>query len=200
MIDFRKPTILFGGSFDPIHMGHLHVAREALHSIGSSAQLVFVPANESPGKAPPKASGEQRKTWIEESIKDSGYLVWDTELNRGGPSFTVDTLEEAHRSGASRERLFWLMGADSYVSFESWRNPERIRELATLLVLSRPGVKLHLQDPRDRIKEIAPHPASSSQIRAEIARGKIPDMLPQPVAKALQNLSLKSKNPYAIQE
>lgn len=200
MIDFRKNTILFGGSFDPIHLGHLHIAREALKAVNPPAQLVFVPARESPGKPLPRASAEQRTAWIEESIRDAGYLLWDTELKRQGPSYTVETLEEAHRLGASRERLYWLLGADSYAHFESWKNPERIRELAILLVLSRPGTSLQRKDPRDVLREVAPHPASSSQIRAEIARGKIPDMLAPPVAEWLKNLPLKSKNPYAIQE
>lgn len=196
MLDFSRPTIFYGGSFDPLHLGHLHVAVEAQKFV-RGARLVFVPAGESPGKRSPNAPGELRQQWIQ----DCGFSAWDFEINRDGPSYTVDTLEAAHALGANPSQTYWLMGADAYASFSSWRNPARIRELARLLVASRPGTQLVASDSRDTLLEIPNHPASSSAIRKALSEGKIPaDSLPEPVSESLRKLSLPGQNPYAIQE
>lgn len=195
-MNWSLPTILFGGSFDPVHEGHLHVAREALRAVPEAKQLVFIPAAHSPGKAAGCASPAQRLEWLRLAVEPEGWKVWDTEVSRGGESYTVDTLQEAHDAGARAERLWWLVGADAYASLPGWRNPERIRELAQILVVSRPGREVMRQSSSDRIVEIAPHPASSTALRARLGRGeKAADWLPAPVSAALERL-LPGQNPY----
>ncbi|MGZ3736275.1 MAG: nicotinate-nicotinamide nucleotide adenylyltransferase, partial [Bdellovibrionota bacterium] len=105
-LDFRQPTILFGGSFDPVHEGHLHVAREARSALPQFKQIVFVPAAHSPGRPGAIAPAELRLKLLRTAVEPLGFKVWDLEISRGGTSFTVDTLEEAHAQGA--QELLWL--------------------------------------------------------------------------------------------
>jgi nicotinate-nucleotide adenylyltransferase len=127
-----------------------------------------------------------------------GFDVWDFEVKQGGDSFTYHTLEEATRLGASRERLFWLVGADAYAGLARWKKPDRIRELATLLVVGRPGTVTSSVDARDLPLEIPPHTASSTALRAELAEGNASSpLLPAPLRAELGNLLLPRANPYA---
>ncbi|MGZ3655272.1 MAG: nicotinate (nicotinamide) nucleotide adenylyltransferase [Bdellovibrionota bacterium] len=193
-LDFRQPTILFGGSFDPVHEGHLHVAREARSALPQFKQIVFVPAAHSPGRPGAIAPAEFRLKLLRTAVEPLGFKVWDLEISRGGTSFTVDTLEEAHAQGA--QELLWLLGADAYARFSSWKNPERIRALCHLLVVDRPGQESHSQNPADRFIGIPPHPASSTAIRASLAAGEArPQWLPGAVAASLEKL-LPGTNPY----
>jgi nicotinate-nucleotide adenylyltransferase len=198
MLDFRSKTIFFGGSFDPIHLGHLHIAKAAMQKI-SGANIVFVPAAESPGKKA-NAPAAQRLQWLKDSLVGTHFQLWDYELTRPGPSYSVDTLEQAHLQGATKEHCYWLLGADAYANFDSWKKSQRIRELTRLLVVNRQGnnIKLHSDD---ILCEMEMHPASSTLIRAKLSQGEIPeDALPRPVSESLRILSLKSQNPYVIQE
>ena len=196
MIDFRLPTALFGGSFDPVHVGHLHVGRSVLTALPDIKQLVFVPASQSPGKHPACASGEHRLEWLKLAVEPEGHRVWDTDLRRGGESFTVETLEEAHARGARRASLYWILGADAYNAFEQWRKPARIRELCRLIIVNRPGNTLEARKADDLIIPIPPHPASSSELRKELAEGRTGSpWLPGPVRGALEKL-LPLENPY----
>lgn len=182
---FREPTVLFGGSFDPIHEGHLHVARAVKAQLPQIKNFVFVPAAHSPGKPAALASAADRLHWLKLVAEPEGFHVWDYDLERSGESYTVETLEEAHRQGATRERLFWLVGADAYAGFSRWKNPARIRELSRLLVVNRPGEEISPQSSDDQIISIAPHPASSTEIREALARGENPLWLPPAAANLL---------------
>ena len=197
-IDFSLPTVLFGGTFDPVHQGHLHVAREALKALPEAKQLVFVPAWHSPGKKPACASPASRLSWVRMVAEPAGFGVWDLEVRRGGPeSYTVDTLEAAHRLGASAEKLWWLLGADAYAGFSRWKNPARIRQLARLLVVARPGQSILPQETADRILSVPLHPASSTEIRAHLAKGEVNlEWLPPPLRQAISEV-LPDQNPYA---
>lgn len=196
MIDFRQPTVLYGGSFDPVHEGHLHVARSVLLQRPDIKQVVFVPTAHSPGKATACASGEQRLGWLRLVAEPAGFPVWAWEVQRGGESFTVDTLEEAHRSDATKEKLFWLLGADSYASFPTWKNPARIRELCHLLIADRPGYEVSPQNEADQFVSIEHHPASSTALREELAKGIVPKRwLPKALRADLEK-ALPRTNPY----
>ena len=133
-------TGVFGGTFDPPHVGHLLLAadaREALHL----DRLIFIPAGSQPFKVgtPPVASAEDRLEMVRLAVADdANYVVDDAEIRRKGLSYTVDTLEHlTERYKASK--LFLLMGHDTLAGFPQWRNPGRIRELATLAVMERSG-------------------------------------------------------------
>jgi nicotinate-nucleotide adenylyltransferase len=193
--EFSRPAILFGGSFDPVHAGHLHVARECLVALPEVKQLVFVPAAESPGRKA-HASAADRLAWLKLAAEPLGFRVWDFEAVRPGPSYTVNTLEAAHAQGARVDQLYWLLGADAYAGFPGWKNPERIRELCRLLVVDRPGQDSASQHPLDRFVSIPPHPASSTSVRAALAAGNPrPEWLPEAVGAVLEKL-LPGQNPY----
>ncbi len=198
MIDFRKSTVLYGGSFDPVHNGHLHVARECLRLKPEVEQMLFVPAYQSPDKQSTQASSADRLHFLELALHGTNFKSWSYEIQRHHPSFTIDTLKEAHRLGAKKEHLFWLMGADAYLNFEKWKSFEEIRELCRLLVVHRPDYLAHSKDPEDILLPIRLHGTSSTQLREQLAKGLLPPgELPDALEKHLHNLHLQGKNPYA---
>jgi nicotinate-nucleotide adenylyltransferase len=139
---------VFGGTFDPPHIGHLLVANDAREALELD-RLIFVPTGAQPFKVdtPPVASGQDRLEMVRLAVADdANYVVDEAEINRKGLSFTVDTLEHlSERNPAAR--LFLLMGEDVLAGFEKWRSPARIRELATLVAVSRGGLAGSVADP-----------------------------------------------------
>jgi nicotinate-nucleotide adenylyltransferase len=136
---------VFGGSFDPVHLGHLILAETVRES--ASLDLVrFVPAATSPLKpGGPTASGRQRLEMLDLATGGHpNFAVSSIELDRGGTSYTVDTLEQMASEDPSVE-LFLLIGADSLEQFGKWREPRRICELAIPLVAARRGARADLQ-------------------------------------------------------
>ena len=131
---------VFGGTFDPPHVGHLLMATDAREALKLD-RLIFVPAGAQPFKVdtPPIASGQDRLEMVRLAVADdANYVVDDAEINRKGLSFTVDTLEHLASRHAGSE-LFFLLGQDALAGFPKWRNPDRILELATLAVVTRSG-------------------------------------------------------------
>ena len=131
---------VFGGTFDPPHVGHLLLATDARDALQLD-RLIFVPVGVQPFKVetPPVASGQDRLEMVRLAIgNDPNYAVDDTEITRKGLSFTVDTLEHlaARHVGA---QFFFLLGQDAAAGFRQWRNPERILEIATLALMMRSG-------------------------------------------------------------
>jgi nicotinate-nucleotide adenylyltransferase len=139
---------IFGGTFDPPHVGHLLVANDAREALELD-RLIFVPAGAQPFKVdtPPVATAQDRLEMVRLAVADdANYAVDDAEINRKGLSFTVDTLEHlSERNPAAR--LYLLMGEDVLAGFEKWRSPARIRQLATLVVVSRGGLAGSVADP-----------------------------------------------------
>ena len=135
---------LFGGTFDPVHLGHLLLAECCREQLGLD-RVRFLPAASNPLKAGgPVASGRDRCDMVEFAISGHPQFVLDRrEVKRGGDSFAVDTLEEvaAENPGAN---LFFLMGADALAQFWDWKAPDRILALATIAAVNRgdaPAVK-----------------------------------------------------------
>ena len=130
---------VFGGSFDPIHFGHLLLAEQCREQTQLD-RVLFVPASISPLKqAGPQASDRQRLEMIELAIAGhKAFEVSTLEIERGETSYTVDTLMQIKQT-APDDELFLLMGQDSLQSFDLWKEPSRICELATLLIYGRPG-------------------------------------------------------------
>jgi nicotinate-nucleotide adenylyltransferase len=130
---------IFGGSFDPVHFGHLLLA-ECCREQGRLDQLWFMPAALSPHKREGSAASPSQR--VEMLRLATGgheeFRVSTLEIDRGGISYTVDTLEALHRDEPEVE-LFLLMGADSLADLPTWREPGRICELASPLVVRRAG-------------------------------------------------------------
>ena len=131
---------VFGGTFDPPHVGHLLLASDAREALRLD-NLIFVPAATQPFKvhALPVASPRDRLEMVRLAVADdANYTVDDTEIGRKGLSYTVDSLEHLSKKTPGA-KLFLLLGEDALALFDQWRNPERIRELATLAVMRRSG-------------------------------------------------------------
>jgi nicotinate-nucleotide adenylyltransferase len=134
---------IFGGSFNPIHLGHLLMADEMLERL-SLDRVVFVPAAAPPHKpADLLAPAEHRYEMVRLAVADhQGFEVSDLELRRVGPSYTVDTVEAFARDG---DELFLLVGSETFLDLLSWRRPRRIVELARLAVVPRTGSAFDLE-------------------------------------------------------
>jgi nicotinate-nucleotide adenylyltransferase len=158
---------VFGGTFDPVHVGHLAIANDALDELGLG-RVYFVPARRSPLKQDgPVAGAEDRLAMLTAATRDEPrFRVSRVELDREGPSFSVDTLEALRGEG----ELFLILGSDAYADFERWREPARIRSLATIVLAARPGAP---NAPAGvRMLDSPLMDISSRELRARAARGR----------------------------
>jgi nicotinate-nucleotide adenylyltransferase len=129
---------LLGGTFDPIHAGHLAAAHVAV-SCARLDRVLFVPAGQPPHRPPAVASAQERLEMCKLAIAgESRFEVSDIELRRSGPSYTVATLADL-RSRAPGAGLFLILGWDAARLFPTWHRPEDVRALASILVIGRPG-------------------------------------------------------------
>lgn len=128
---------VFGGSFNPVHYGHLLLADELVEALALE-RVLFVPAGQPPHKpASAVAPAADRYAMVKLAIANHPWFsVSDLELRRPGPSYTVDTLEALSASG---DELFLLVGSETFLDLLSWRAPRRIAELARLVVVPRSG-------------------------------------------------------------
>lgn len=137
---------LYGGAFDPVHQAHLEVARAA-HRQTSLKKVVFLPAAYSPLKSHgPVASDADRLEMLELALGDTPeFVVDDSELRRGGLSYTVDTVRDfqAHEPGAE---LFWILGGDQLAQLDRWHVIKDLVRRVTFLVVARPGYPLVAPD------------------------------------------------------
>lgn len=128
---------VFGGSFNPIHYGHLLLADEVLERLDLD-HVLFVPAGQPPHKAPASlAPAADRHAMVKLAVAGHPrFGVSGIELERSGPSYTVDTLETLARTG---DQLYLIIGSETFLDLLSWRAPRRIAELAHLVVIPRSG-------------------------------------------------------------
>ncbi|MGY0504079.1 nicotinate-nucleotide adenylyltransferase [Luteimonas sp. e5] len=130
--------IQYGGSFDPLHNGHLAVARCARDRL--KAQVWLMPAADPPHKGPTRADAMQRLAMLELAVAaEPGLAVDARELRRDGPSWTIDSLLELRRELGTRTPLALLLGADSFLGLPGWRRWRELVELAHLVIVGRPG-------------------------------------------------------------
>ncbi len=131
---------ILGGTFDPIHMGHLSIADAAMTQARLD-RVLFIPAGHPRLKqSEPQASIEQRLEMVRLATADeTRYQVSDIEANRPGPTYSVDTLEELSATLGAGTDLFFILGLDVLGQLDQWKDPERLLGLCRLLVLDRPG-------------------------------------------------------------
>lgn len=175
---------IYGGTFDPVHFGHLLLAESCREQLNLD-QVWFFPAAISPLKqSTPPASGKQRAEMLELAIGGhEGFVLRRDELNRGGVSYTVDTLAELKEQQPD-DQLFFLVGSDSLSSFPDWVQPGRICEIAQLVVVNRGQEVLDLQPlvetlTPNQMTEVEAHRVqmpgidiSSSDLRERVVAGK----------------------------
>ncbi|MDE3100769.1 MAG: nicotinate-nucleotide adenylyltransferase [Chloroflexota bacterium] len=159
---------VFGGTFDPVHYGHLAIALAAIESLALD-RVVFVPAKRSPLKNDvPVASAADRVAMLERAIADEPRFECSRlEIERPAPSYSVDTLAALSGKGT----LFLILGADAARDIERWKDVARIRALATVVVARRPGSEMPAE--RGLVPlDAALMDVSSRDLRARAARGR----------------------------
>lgn len=185
--------LFYGGTFDPVHDGHLAIARAARAQL--RCEVALMPAADPPHRAAPGADATQRAAMLDLAIEGvDGLFVDRRELRRSGPSYTVDTLHELRRELGDAQPLALLVGADSFLGLPTWRDWRSLFELAHFVVAPRPGSALDgalapaldecvrerwadaaalSQAPAGRVYLLdhAPTPESASEVRRRIAAG-----------------------------
>jgi nicotinate-nucleotide adenylyltransferase len=180
---------IFGGSFDPVHLGHLLVAQAAIEELGLD-RLYFIPAAQSPFKADSQhAPATERLRWLRLALAGkTNCEVDDQEILRGGVSYSVETLRDYARRFPGAE-LFYLIGADNVATLPHWRDPQELAQMAEFVVVPRPGQpEVSFPAPfRGRMLKGYPLGVSSSQIRSRVKAGlPIEQLVPAAVAEAIR--------------
>lgn len=193
---------IFGGTFDPVHNGHLRIALDACETLGLD-HVRLIPLARAVHREQPQTPAGLRLQMLQAATADAPVLrVDDRELRRDGPSYTVDTLRSLH-ADLPQAPLCLLLGEDAFAGFPTWRAPQRILELASIAVLQRPGHALP-GDPA-LVELLADHRAerldgrpgrivlcpvtqlqiASSDIRSRVAAGRRIDYLTPPAVVEL---------------
>jgi nicotinate-nucleotide adenylyltransferase len=180
---------LFGGSFDPVHYGHLLVAQAACEELALS-RLFFIPAAQSPFKpeAHPAPAAQRLRLLRLALACQSHYEMDDQEIRRGGFSYTIDTVRD-YAARFPEAQLFYLIGADHIAQLPKWRSSEELAKLVEFVVVPRPGGAGAPPPPGFRLQTLAGFPlgVSSSQIRERIKAGQSIELLvPAIVAEAIR--------------
>jgi len=201
--------IVYGGSFDPPHRGHIELPFEVAERIGANG-VMFVPSGSPPHKAGPVASGADRVAMLEAALggRDDA-MVYPWEVKRQAASYTLKTLEHLREQLGQSIDLRLLIGADMAASFYTWRDPRRIIELAEPVVMMRPpfdveriidSLPAELSDEeksawRDRLAPTRQIDIASTDLRRKLAAGDyddsiVTDALPGPVLEYIRQRGL----------
>jgi nicotinate-nucleotide adenylyltransferase len=183
---------VLGGTFDPIHYGHLDAAAAARDSM-SLDEVLFVPTRHQPLRTNgTEASAFHRFAMVTLAINGCpSYRVSDVELRREGPSYTIDTLRQLHAEGWSAAQIFFILGADAVAEIANWRGYPAILEAARFVVVARPGVTLDAAVARTpglaarvSLLEARTRDVSSTAIRQRLSAGEsIDDLVPAAVSR-----------------
>lgn len=193
---------VLGGTFDPVHRGHLIVAEEARTRL-DLAEIIFVPAGQPWLKVNSHITpAEHRVAMVRLAIKGKPYFKLSTmEIERPGPSYTVDTMAELKNQFGEKVELFFILGCDSFTEFPRWHQPARLITLCRLVVVPRPGcpppdlngleTALPGLSARAVLLDKPEVDISATGIRERVARGlSLADLVPRPVEKYIKQHKL----------
>jgi nicotinate-nucleotide adenylyltransferase len=184
---------IFGGSFDPVHLGHLLVAQAAVEELGLD-RLFFIPAAQSPFKpASQPAPAPARLQLLRLALAGkTNCEIDDQEIRRGGVSYTIETVRD-YAKRFPRAELFYLIGADNAAKLNEWREASELARLAQFVATPRPGeTPVNFPAPfRGRTLKGFPLAVSSSEIRARVKAGlPLESLVSPPVAEAMRAAKL----------
>ena len=193
---------ILGGTFDPVHRGHLEIARVAMDE-AALERVIFIPAGQPRLKSgDPSASPEERLEMLRLAVNGApGFDVSDMELRRSGPTLTVETLRELRDELGHGVELCFILGLDALARFDQWVEPERVTELARLLAVSRPGYsgfdwpEFYSRNPyaegRVDCLDSTAIDVSASELRVRIASGaSVSGLLPAAVEQYIRDNGL----------
>ncbi|MDO3687568.1 MULTISPECIES: nicotinate-nucleotide adenylyltransferase [Micromonospora] len=189
--DIRRVGIM-GGTFDPIHHGHLVAASEVADRFGLD-EVVFVPTGQPWQKAEEAVTPAEDRylMTVIATASNPRFQVSRVDIDRGGPTYTVDTLRDLHAEYGPKAQLFFITGADALERILSWKDLDDALELAHFIGVTRPGFELtdkHLPADSVSLVQVPAMAISSTDCRARVARGEpvwylVPDGVVQYIAK-----------------
>lgn len=208
----QAPVLLFGGTFDPVHIGHLRMAVEAREFVAADT-VWMVPCHRPSHRQAPGADSDQRLSMLQAALAEQpGFEIDDRELKREGASYTVDTLSEWRRELGPQRALIWCMGSDAFAAIDRWHRWRELLQLAHILVLERPGMSLPgnsvaaqlMAGHRLPVEEVAGKPAgavlsyqpsqlsiSATDVRARVRSGRsLQFLVPDAVAQLIRTHDL----------
>ena len=142
----HAPIGVMGGTFDPIHFGHLRLAEEMAEAMGLS-QVLFIPAGQPPHRGAPRIAATHRLEMVRRAVAGNPRFAVDArEVQRSGPSYTVDTLTTLRAELGNEQPLWLLLGADAFLGLTGWHEWRRLFDLANIAVAARPGARLMQSD------------------------------------------------------
>ena len=148
---------MFGGTFDPVHNGHLAIAESVRNELGLDMVLFVVAADQWIRSIPPVAGADDRLAMVRLAVENtSGFVASDVDIARGGSTYTVDTLTDLRDRQGKAAGLNLIVGADSAMSMDRWKRAEAVVSLARVVVVGRPGVEFDGQSLAES------HPASGA--------------------------------------
>ena len=193
---------ILGGTFDPVHLGHLIVGEEARGRL-ELERVVFIPTGQPWLKEQqPATAGKHRLQMLELALASNPkFDVASVEVDRPGPTYTVDTLEDLHQELGSEVELYFIIGMDALEQFRQWQRPERMLELCKLAVVNRPGYqRVDVNEMVREYPQVGPGltllnvprvEISSTDIRRRVAEGKsIRYLVPEVVQEYIQEHGL----------
>ena len=195
----KKRIALYGGTFDPVHSGHLEIARR-VSEVFEIEKVIFVPAQVAPHKVGwPVTEPLHRFAMLALATQDDSRLVVSTfELDEPDRRYTVDTIEHFQRELNDSTELFFIMGADSWSEITTWREWERLLTMTDHIVVSRPGFELtkdQVGPYGDRVffTDVVMNDVSATNIRRLASEGstdKLVDLLPGPVLEYIKKYGI----------
>lgn len=201
--------MLFGGTFDPVHLGHVALAHAGMAQLRAQ-QLIVLPAGNPYQKGrSPLASAADRVAMLRLSFAGSNVVIDERELHRAGPTYTITTLEELRRERGTQESFVWLIGEDAFAKLDTWHRWQELFQLTNFAVISRDGMAsatrsetltATLQPCHTTLDALAaqpagrwatlvttPPPISSTDIRARCGRGEsVGTMVPPAVCDYIE--------------
>jgi len=181
---------IFGGTFNPIHLGHLIIAGKVRESLNLK-KIIFVPAHYPPHKKAPEIGGLHRYRMVKLAISNNFYFVASKiELEREGKSYTIDTVNALKKMYLPEKDFYFILGLDAYLETDSWKEIEKLKKLVTFVVVKRnviPSGTRNLSFKNVSFIDLEPIGISSSEIRSRIKKGKsVHTLLPDKVMNYIQ--------------
>ncbi len=185
---------ILGGTFDPVHHGHLVAAQEAYHQLGLD-RVLFLPAGRPPHKPHrPIAPVDHRLRMLELAIAGKPHFsISRVDVDRPGPHYTVDALGVLRAEWGPQPTFYFIEGSDSLADIPAWYQPERLIELCELAIVERPGIRTHLPQLEERLPGLTARihwvqmpflEISSSDLRARVRAGQPISYLLPPTVEA----------------
>ena len=173
---------IFGGTFNPIHLGHLIIAEKVRESLNSK-KIIFVPSRYPPHKRTPEIGASHRYRMVKLAISANPYfIVSEIELKRKSKSYTIDTVRALKRLYPKEENFHLVLGLDAYLEINTWKDIEKLAGLIKFVVVKRPGYKDNSKLKNVKFLDLEPIGISSTEIRNRLKKGKsVRYLLPEKV-------------------